>query len=143
MTIALGGPADFVRSFWLFNRARDKSSILECCSDDVVLALFIPQEVLPFGGETIGKSAASDRIQTVFDQFYTLQYEGTVTAASDDMVRGQVLYTFKHKATQEIIEGVMRQVIHINRGLIVRLEEFHDVERIRAFMRLVSHVAQS
>lgn len=143
MSIDSAVAADLIYAFWDANRARDRAALLNFCAESVVVALFIPQEVLPFGGgETHGKAAASDRMQTVFDQFETLQYDGTVTSASDDRVRGQVLYSFRHKATGEVIEGVMRQVIDLKDGKIVCLHEFHDVERIRAFMRLVSYIAQ-
>ncbi len=135
---------DVVCAFWKCSRARDKAAILALFADDVTVAVFIPQEILPFGGgELTGKAAASDRLQTIFDQFDVLHYEGTVSSATGDTVRGQVAYSFKHKATGEAIQGVMRHVFEVKDRKIARLHEYHDVERIRAFMRLVSHIARS
>jgi ketosteroid isomerase-like protein len=142
----MGDPVDaaeLVRATWSAYAAGDRAAMLEFFAQDVAFAVFIPQEVLPFGGgETFGKGALSDRLQTVGDQFYILRYEGSISGVSGDCVRGQIAYCFKHKSTGEVIEGVMRQVFDLKDGKIVRLHEFHDVERIRAFMRLVSHIAQ-
>jgi ketosteroid isomerase-like protein len=133
--------ADVVRGLWKAWQARDKAATLRFIADDVVYALFVPEEVLPFGGETVGKMAASDRLQTILDQFDTLQYGGRVTRTEGGTVYGKVGFQFRHKLTGEVIEGVMRQVIEVRDGLIVKLSEYHDVELIRAFMRLVSHTA--
>ena len=135
-------PVDIARAMWALYAVRDVPKFLSFAADGLAYSMFIPQEVLPFGGETIGRAAFSDRIQMVFSQFYTLRYEGMVLGHEGNTVRGQVAYCFKHKATGEAIEGVMRQVFHFEDGKVARLHEFHDVERIRAFVRLVSHVAQ-
>jgi hypothetical protein len=50
-------------------------------------------------------------------------------------------YQFRHKVTGETIDGVMRQVIVVGDGLIAKISEYHDIELVRAFMRLVSHAA--
>ena len=74
-----GEPADIARALWGAWRVRDKAATLALLADDIVFALFVPQEVLPFGGETTGKASVSDRLQTILDQFDTLMYEGKVT----------------------------------------------------------------
>ena len=71
-----GEPADIARALWSAWRVRDKAATLALLADGIVFALFVPQEVLPFGGETIGKPSVSDRLQTILDQFDTLMYEG-------------------------------------------------------------------
>jgi ketosteroid isomerase-like protein len=114
---------------------------LATLADGVVFALFVPQEVLPFGGETRGKPSVSDRLQMILDQFDTLMYEGKVTRTQGKTVYGRVAYRFRHKVTGEAIDGCMRQVIEVCDGLIVQLSEYHDIELVRAFMRLVSHAA--
>lgn len=137
-------PVEIVMHLWAAYAAKDHAAVVRLCADDIAYAIFIPQGILPFGGgETIGKGALSDRFQMITDQFYLVGYEGTIQGVSQQTVRGQVAYCFRHKATGEVIEGVMRQVFDIADGKIARLHEFHDVERIRAFMRLVSHIAHN
>jgi ketosteroid isomerase-like protein len=134
-------PAEIARSLWKAWQARDKPATLEFLTEDVVFALFIPQEIVPFGGETTGKGATSDRLQTILDQFDTLAYEGTVTRTEGDTVYGKVAYRFRHKVSGEVIDGTMRQVLLVRNGRIAKLSEHHDVELIRAFMRLVAQSA--
>ena len=136
-----GEPADIARALWSAWRVRDKAATLALLADDIVFALFVPQEVLPFGGETTGKPSVSDRLQTILDQFDTLMYEGKVTRTQGETVYGRIDYQFRHKVTGETIDGVMRQVIVVCDDLIARINEYHDIELVRAFMRLVSYAA--
>ena len=133
--------ASIVERFWSAWHVQDKVAAMRCFADNIEMGIHIPQETLPFGGITVGKPSISDRMQTVIDQFETLQYEGTMVAVAGATVRGQVAYCFRHRMTGEVIEGVARHVVEVEDGLIVRLHEYHDAERIKAFMRLVSYKA--
>lgn len=132
-----------LQGIWAAWIKRDKAATLEFFSHDVEYAIFIPQEVLPFGGVTRGKAALSDRLQMILDQFDTLSYAPVFHGSDNDTARGIVHYHFAHKATGETIDGLMRHVAKMKDGLIVRLEEYHDIDRIQAFMRLVSQRANA
>lgn len=134
-------PGDIARALWSAWQVRDKAATLALLADDIVFGLYVPQEVLPFGGETTGKASVSDRLQTILDQFDTLTYEGKVTRTQEETVYGRIGYQFRHKVTGETIDGVMRQVIVVRDGRIARINEYHDIELVRAFMRLVSYAA--
>jgi ketosteroid isomerase-like protein len=136
-----GDPAEVVRALWRAWQVRDKAATLATLADGIVFALYVPQEVVPFGGETRGKPSVSDRLQMILDQFDTLIYEGKVTRTQGATVYGRVAYCFRHKVTGEAIDGAMRQVIEVRDGLIAKLSEYHDIELVRAFMRLVSYAA--
>jgi ketosteroid isomerase-like protein len=136
-----GDPAQVVRALWKAWQRRDKTATLATLADGIVFALYVPQEVLPFGGETRGKASVSDRLQMILDQFETVLYEGKVTRTQGETVYGRVAYRFRHKITGEAIDGTMRQVIEVRDGLIAKLSEYHDIELVRAFMRLVSYAA--
>jgi ketosteroid isomerase-like protein len=139
MILKLTDPAEIVRSMWHAYAGRDIEGTLLYVSPDVAFAIFIPVDIVPFGGgETIGKAALSERLHMVLDQFDTLNYDGTVLGVSGGTVRGHVEFSFRHKRAGEVIQGVMRQVFDVKDGKITRLHEFHDVERLRAFMKLVS-----
>lgn len=132
---------EVVRSFWRLWAARDKAGVVALLADDYLWALYVPEDVLPFGGETRGKAAASDRFQMILDQFYTLKFEGEVIRVEGQTVHGRVAYCFRHKVTGEAIDGVMRLIVVVRNGLMSSWHEYHDTERVRAFMRLVSYIA--
>lgn len=133
--------AELVRKFWRMWAARDKAACLSLVADEIFYGLYVPQDVLFFGGETRGRAASSDRLQTILDQFETLVFEGAVTKVVAETVHGRVTYSFRHKATGEIIDGKMRQEVEVRDGLIVSWREYTDAEKVRAFMRLVAHTA--
>lgn len=133
--------ADLVRKYWRNWAARDKAASMKLLGGDFFYGLYVPEEVLPFGGETRGRAAVSDRLQMILNQFDTLLYEGTITKIVDDTIHGRVTYSFRHKATGEVIDGHLRQEVEVRDGLIVSWREYTDTEKVRAFMRLVAHVA--
>lgn len=135
-------PEAVVERHWRAWAKQDKQTTLSLCAEDMVFSLYVPEHVLPFGGETRGKPSISDRLQTIIDQFETIAYEGRVRHVDGDTVHGVVHYCFRHRVTGEAIEGDMRHVVVVRDGLMVDFKEYHDLKRVMAFMRLVSEVAQ-
>ena len=133
--------AAIVRTCWRHWAARDRISAVALLSPDVFYGLYVPEDVLPFGGETRGKPSVSDRLQTILDLFHTIRFEPEVTKVDGDEVHGRVAYCFRHKITGEDIDGVLRQVFEVRDGLIAGWREYTDLERVRAFMRLVAYTA--
>jgi ketosteroid isomerase-like protein len=52
----------------------------------------------------------------------------------------QVEFMYRHRATGEMLSGRFRLVLHFEGNVIRRIEEYHDAERVNAFMRLVGGV---
>lgn len=118
---------------------QDLSGSLMFAHDDVVYAMFIPQEVVPFGGETCGKAAMSDRMRTILDHFDMLRFDIIDEKRLGDLECARVAFAFRHKIAGETITGIMRLEARVQDGLIVDFKEYHDVEKIRAFMRLIAY----
>ena len=122
---------------------QDLHGALAFIDDDIVYAMFIPQDVVPFGGETRGKAAMADRMRTILDQFAMVRFE-TIWFKSDGVIeQTRVAYAFRHRETGETISGVMRLITRVEDGLIHDLKEFHDLEKVRAFMRLIAYRADA
>lgn len=141
MALSCSHNADLARAHWDAWSRQDVAGSLALFSDDAVFAMYVPEHVLPFGGETKGKAAASDRGKMIIQQFEIVTYRGEVTGIDGDKVRGHVDYCFRHRATGEEIDSSMRHVMTVRDGLICRLEEYHDVAKIAAFMRLIAYKA--
>lgn len=120
---------------------QDLQGALDYVHDDIVYSMFIPQDVVPFGGETRGKAAMGDRMRTILEQFEMVRFEIIHFKSHGDIEHTRVAYAFRHRLADETIAGVMRLVTVIEDGLIYDLKEFHDVEKVRAFMRLISFKA--
>jgi ketosteroid isomerase-like protein len=74
-------------------------------------------------------------------QFDTLRFKETIARADKTSALAQVAYAFRHKTTDETVEGHMRLIAQVDDGRIIDLEEYRDLEKIPAVMRLISHVA--
>lgn len=117
---------------------RDFDRAVALMADDIVLALHIDRELIPFGGVTIGKAQVRQRwamIARMFDMpLYRLEHH----VRDGEEVRGNIAYRFRHIATGEDIEGHMRHVVWMRDGLIARGNEYHDRARVEAFFRLIA-----
>jgi len=61
----------------------------------------------------------------------TFAYDGTCATV-------KAHYRLEHRETGVVLEGTYRQVVYFARGLISRLEEYHDAGRLTAFWQLTS-----
>lgn len=112
-------------------------------SEDAIYAIYIDREILPFAGEVVGRSAILQIWQDMLLPFELVRHVPRILSCEDDIVRCQVEFAFRHRASGEVIDGVLRIVAQVIDGQIVRYREYHDQERLRAFMRLVSHNTHS
>lgn len=126
---------EFLRN-WL---AQDIEGTVATGAEDIVFALHISNDALPFGGETHGRDACRSLLYTILADFDYLRYEPVVLGEEDGVVRVQVSFHYHHRRTGENLIGTKRLVFKVRDGLIVRLDEYHDAGFVEAFMRLVRH----
>ncbi|MEM9357457.1 MAG: nuclear transport factor 2 family protein [Pseudomonadota bacterium] len=120
---------------------QDLDTSLEFIHRDIVYSMFIPEDVVPFGGETRGKPAMTDRMKTILEQFAMVRFETILFRRDGNTEYTRVAYEFRHRLTGETIAGVMRIITRVDNGLIYDLKEFHDLEMVKAFMRLIAYKA--
>lgn len=118
--------------------ARNLDATLDCFADDVLFATHMPPDVVPFAGISRGKSELRRQLQMIIDLFEFLEYKPVQITAEGGSFHSQVRFHYRHKATGLTYEGRLRHVWRIEADKIVRFEEFHDVERTRAFFELLA-----
>ena len=116
----------------------DLSTASAYFAHDVIFAIYIEKDVLPFGGEVRGRAAVLSVWQDILMRFELLEYAQRIINCDDDVVRFQANFAFRHRASGQEIDGIMRIVAQVIDGQIVRYREYHDQERLRAFMRLAT-----
>jgi ketosteroid isomerase-like protein len=112
-------------------------------SPDAIFTLNIDEEICPFDGEWRGRDAIVSCWHEIGEAFDVLRFEPRNISASGDVVRCQIRFELRHRASNEVMESVARCVFEVQEGLIVREAEYNDVERLRAFMRLWGHSGQT
>lgn len=111
---------------------------LSCLAPDVVYALYISKEHLPFAGETVGRDNVEAGLRMIRSQFEYLLYRPHNIVADEDRVRVRVEFMYRHRASGEVLSGGFRLVLALRDEKIVRADEYHDRARIEAFMRLIA-----
>lgn len=139
LSAAIGIAEGFVAAY----AARDVERAASFLADDVVLALHVDREVMPFGGVTIGKAQVLRRWELIAGMFEMPLYRLEHAAIKGIELHTRVAYLFRHIGTGEEIDGHMRHVINIRKGLIARANEYHDRARVEAFFRLIGSKAGS
>lgn len=125
-------------------QARNLSQVLQLLADDMVFALHIPREVLAIGGETIGKPAVKAALQGLLDTYDFLAYEPGPIAVDGPKANGEVRFRYRQKTTGEIIDSRMRHQWLVETGQAKRLDEWHDVAVVTAFLdRVAARIASA
>ncbi len=97
----------------------------------------------PGGGpvELKGKAAFGESLAAVLrstccdSHILTFAYDGEVA-------RTTAFYRLERIGTAVVLDGTYRQIVYFKRGLISRLEEYHDAGRLTAFWLLTSDGAE-
>jgi len=118
--------------------ARDLDAVLACFSDELVIIVHAPADIVPWAGETRGKAQLEHRLREILREFEFLRYSPVVISDAGDICHAQVHFRFRHLKTGHEIEGTLRHIWQERGDKIVRLEEFHDTERLRAFFELLT-----
>ena len=130
-----------IREFALAYAERDFERVLSFLSDDVVYALHVDRDVMPFAGVTIGKAQVRMRLDMIAAMFDMPVYRLEHAATHGEEVHASIAYRFRHIATGEEIAGRTRLVIWVRGGLFARVNEYHDRPRVEAFFRLIASSA--
>lgn len=115
----------------------DVESTTAFFEENAAFAIHMPVELLPSGGKFIGRAAFARRLGYIFRDFQTLRFELRTVLSDREGLRTQVAYAFRHRQSGETIDGVMRLLVSVENGHIVRWHEFHDTDKVEAFLRLI------
>lgn len=118
--------------------SRDILTAMVDFSDDVVLVLHLPKELMPTAGEIAGKRAVIEAFQGILDQFEFIEYQPVSLAVAGSRVECTVHFHYRHKLSGEHLESDMRHQWTIEGGKVVRLEEWHDLGRLKPFFTAVA-----
>ncbi len=131
------GPLEVVTQFNQAWETGDIEAALAYVADDAVYELHVSKEVLPFGGPTAGRSAIAATLRRIRADWEYILYRPMALTQAGDIVRFQVEFMYRHRASGEVLTGRFRLVMRIEEGLIKRADEYHDRAKVEAFMRLV------
>ncbi|MGQ0671702.1 MAG: nuclear transport factor 2 family protein [Hyphomicrobium sp.] len=130
-------PRKIIRTFIDAWAVGDLDAAFDCVAEDAIYVLHVAETTLPHGGERRGRPAIRKALAKSWDNFEYILFRQLPLSGSEDVLRGQVEFMFRHRRSGEVISGTLRHVWMVRNGLIQRCEEYHDAAKLDAFMRLV------
>ena len=85
-----------------------------------------------------GKTDVELCLRELLRELEFLDYHPLLVSDVGDTCHAQVHYHFRHIQTGQEIEGTLRHIWEAVGDKIVRLEEYHGIERLRAFFALLA-----
>jgi ketosteroid isomerase-like protein len=117
--------------------AQDVETTVSYCSDDVVYALHISEQAVPFAGASEGKDAVRGTLHMMLEMFDYLKFDQRIVGFSGEVVRVQTQFKLHHRRTGENLECSMRTLFTVRNGAVTRCDEYLDEGLVETFMRLV------
>lgn len=105
--------------------------------EDAEIVTYSGSRTLRLGGPSRGKSSVRTRLRNILARFDIARFTARTILPCDEGFRTQIDYAFRHRASGQGLEGVMRVVACIEDGVIVRWQEYLDGDRMEAFRKLV------
>lgn len=131
-----------VASFFACWRVQDLEMALVHTHPDLVYVIHNGPDASPLAGVYCGIDQVRELGYSVLAQFDYIRYEPTIVGADDEIVRAQVVFGLRHRASGHIIEGSQRSVFVVRDGFIVSVDIYEDALKVAAFMRLARGSAQ-
>ena len=122
--------------------ARDLSGTLACFAEDVTYIIHLPPDLEPFAGEVHGRADLAKLLSDFLGAFDVLEYMPLQITPDGEIMHSRVQFHYRHKVTGLSYEGRVRHVWRVEGVCIERFEEFHDVERVRTFFKLVEQACR-
>jgi ketosteroid isomerase-like protein len=136
-------PEGIVEAIYASWRARDLAALMAYCGDDIVFTIHVPQDSGAFAGESCGRTAMLARLKMIVAEFDFLRFEPGTPIIDGERVKVLVDFHGRHISSGQDIVCRLRHVWHFAGGRLVRIDEFHDGEMVRAFMNLARATAAS
>lgn len=117
--------------------ANDLDAIVQKVSSGAVYQIHAPRDVLPFAGRHEGREQIRTCLETIKRDLDFLAFAVDWVNGGEGTVRARIIFYYKDPETNSQLDGCMRHVWRIENGKVVHVDEFHDVARLRAFLKMV------
>jgi ketosteroid isomerase-like protein len=126
-----------VEAFYEAWARQDIPGCLIHCDEVVRLSEHFQDPKLPFAGTTVGKVAFAERLRMIFETWAFERGDRHYTLVSPVNLRVNLHVAIRHLPSNLVYEGMFRHVWTVRNGRITQLEEYVDVDKLRAFLRLI------
>ena len=114
-------------------RAQDLEWLASYLPEDFSHMVYVPTEIHPLGGLCRGKAAALQRWTVVSQELDLLRYDTSDLMIRENRAGLEIPAHYRHRETGVQIETVIVNFWTFEDGWPVKLAEYHDIGRVKAF----------
>jgi ketosteroid isomerase-like protein len=114
-------------------RAQDLEWLASYLPEDFSHMVYVPNEIHPLGGLCRGKAAALQRWTVVSQELDLLRYDTSDLMIRENRAGLEIPAHYRHRETGVQIETVIVNFWTFEDGWPVKLAEYHDIGRVKAF----------
>lgn len=122
-------------------RRRDLDLLASYLPDDFCHVIHIPPEIHPFGGASIGKRPSLERLALIAAEFDVLSFDVSDLMIHKQRAGAEIPVRYRHRRTGTVLETVIANFWTFEEGWPVKLAEYHDLDRIKAFTARIAALA--
>ncbi|MEQ1713175.1 MAG: nuclear transport factor 2 family protein [Hyphomicrobium sp.] len=129
-------PEFVVRAYFDAWINQDLDRALSYISADAPWRMHIDTEIITFAGLTVGREAMRQRMLDLLAIYELLTYEVDFIEFVGQQARTLSRGDYRHRPSGHVLDLVIRHVFRVEGKLIVEIDEYHDADRIRAFVAM-------
>lgn len=136
-------PEHLITTYYAALARGDVEAVLACFADDIELRIHISPDILPFGGVSVGRQAAEERLRQSVRDWECEKAEAVISGGSDRRIRADCSFAFRHKASGALLEGRLHNLFVVEGGKIRAMDEWLDETAVRAFVAIAATTSQA
>ncbi len=133
---------DIVNDCYAAWRAVDIPGFIALCDENVRVTQHIEDVALPFGGTGYGRASLAQRLVLIYADLCFVKADLEHVFVSDELLRINVDAAIQYMPSGAIFEGTLRHVWRVRNELVTEIDEYLDVARFKAFLRLLGQPAR-
>lgn len=130
--------AEIVADIYAHWAKKDLDAVLPHLAEFFCHEIKLPNAVTPHGGFCEGREAALARLKALTEEFEFLKYEPGPIAANGDLVAAEVDLHYRHVPSGVEVETTLGHFWTFSNGKVVKLVEYHDLDRTAEFAGAVA-----
>jgi ketosteroid isomerase-like protein len=126
-----------VERFVAFWSAQDVERTSSLFAEDAFSEVHFNHPEVGMAGPIHGREKITEGLYRNLAEWHYITFDAGIVAIEGDTGKVQVVFEYEHVKTHLRLSSTMRMVLVVTRGMISRVDCYHDGERIAAFMRLL------
>lgn len=136
-------PEHLITTYYAALARGDVEAVLACFADDIELRIHISTDILPFGGVSVGREAAEERLRQSLRDWDCERAEMTVIDTDGPRTRATLAFALLHKASGCRLESKLHNQFVIADGKITSIDQWLDDDAVNAFVALAKEISEA